>query len=139
MNPKLMESTVAYGTLERAREERSLFSTKDILERHLKYFGKLDLNGILSDYAPDAIMFTANGPFRGVDQIRPLFQSLIAEFKKTGSAFSMKMQSVEGDYGYILWNAETSDNVYEIGTDTFVVRNGKIVVQSFASKITAKN
>jgi hypothetical protein len=50
----------------------------------------------------------------------------------------MKQQVVEGDYAYILWSAETADNVYEVGTDTFVVRDGKIVAQSFAAKITPK-
>jgi hypothetical protein len=43
---------------------------------------------------------------------------------------SMKQQFVEGNYAYILWTAETADNVYEVGTDTFVVRDGKIVAQS---------
>jgi hypothetical protein len=38
----------------------------------------------------------------------------------------------------ILWTAETADNSYEFATDTFVVRNGKIVVQSFAAKIKRK-
>jgi hypothetical protein len=46
--------------------------------------------------------------------------------------------SVEGDYAYILWTAETADNVYEIVTDTFFVRNGKTEVQSFAGKIIPK-
>jgi hypothetical protein len=63
---------------------------------------------------------------------------MFAEFLKPGAAFSMKQQSVEGDYAYILWTAETADNVYEVGTDTFVVRDGKIVAQSFAGKITPK-
>ena len=63
---------------------------------------------------------------------------MIAEFGKPGAAFSMKQQSVEGDYAYILWTAETADNVYEVGTDTFVVRDGKIVAQSFTGKITPK-
>jgi hypothetical protein len=48
----------------------------------------------------------------------------------------MKQQFVEGDYAYILWTAETANNVYEVGTDTFVVRDGKIMAQSFAGKIT---
>ena len=47
-------------------------------------------------------------------------------------------QFVEGDYAYILWTAETADNVYELATDTFVVRDGKIVAQSFAGKIAPK-
>jgi len=36
----------------------------------------------------------------------------------------------EGEYAYILWSAETTDTVYEVGRDTFVVRDGKIVAQS---------
>ena len=57
---------------------------------------------------------------------------MIEEFGKPGAMFSMKQQFVEGDYAYILWTAESADNVYEVGTDTFVVRDGKIVTQSSA-------
>lgn len=113
-------------------------STRDVLDRHLKCFAEGDLAGILSDYAPSAVLFTPDGPLRGVDAIKPLFQTLIAEFRKPGTAFSMKQQFVEGDYAYILWTAETADNVYEVATDTFVVRDGKIVAQSFTGKITPK-
>ena len=113
-------------------------STKEVIDNHLKCFGEGDLKGILSDYAPGAVLFTQDGPLRGIDAMRPLFQALIAEFGKPGAAFSLKHQSVEGDYGYILWTAETADNVYGLGTDTFIVQDGKIVVQSFAGKITPK-
>ena len=114
-------------------------STKDVIDNHLKCFGAGDLNGILSDYAPDAVLFTPDGPLRGVDGIRPLFEAMIAEFAKPGAAFNMKRQSIEGDYGYLLWTAETADNRYEVGTDTFVVRDGKIVAQSFTGKITPQD
>jgi ketosteroid isomerase-like protein len=113
-------------------------TTKDIINHHLKAFGEGDLKGVLSDYAPGAIFFTQQGALRGTDAIRPLFQAMIAEFGKPGATFSMKQQFVEGDYAYILWTAETADNVYELGTDTFVVRDGKIVSQSFTGKITPK-
>ena len=113
-------------------------STKDVLDHHLKCFGEGDLKGILSDYAPGAVLFTPDGPLKGSDAIRPLFQAMFAEFGKPGASFSMKQQSVEGEYAYILWAAETADNVYEMATDTFVVRDGKIVAQSFTGKITPK-
>ena len=113
-------------------------TTKDVLDHHVKCFGEGDLKGILSDYAPDAVLFTPDGPLRGHDAIRPLFQAMFVEFGKPGTAFSMKHQSIEGDYAYVLWTAETADNVYELGTDTLVVRDGKIVAQSFAGKITPK-
>ena len=113
-------------------------STKDVIDHHLKAFADRDLKGVLSDYAPDALFFTPQGPLRGPDAFRPLFQGMIAEFSKPGAAFRMKQQFVQGDYAYILWDAETADNRYELGTDTFVVREGKIVAQSFTGKVTPK-
>ena len=113
-------------------------STKDVINHHLKAFGERDLKGVLSDYSPGAVFFTSNGPLRGVDAIKPLFQGMIAEFGKPGATFTMKQQFVEGEHAYILWTAETADNVYELGTDTFVVRDGKIVAQSFTGKIIPK-
>ena len=83
-------------------------------------------------------MFTSSGPLRGPDAIRPLFQAMIAEFAKPGASFNLKQQFIDGDHAYILWSAETADNVYELGTDTFVIRDGKIVAQSFTGKLTPK-
>jgi ketosteroid isomerase-like protein len=123
---------------ESTKEDREMASTKELLDHHLKCFGEGDLQGLLSDYAPGAVLLTPDGPLRGADAIKPFFQALFAEFGKPGAAFSMKQESVEGDYAYILWTAETADNVYEVGTDTFVVRDGKVVVQSFAGKIIPK-
>jgi hypothetical protein len=39
----------------------------------------------------------------------------------------------------VIWTAETADNVYEMATDTLVIRGGKIVAQSFAGKIVPKS
>lgn len=63
---------------------------------------------------------------------------MIAEFGKPVATFSMNQESIEGEYAYIVWSAETADNGYEIGTDTFVVRDGKILAQSFAARLTPK-
>lgn len=116
-----------------------MISTKDVVDHHLKCFGEGDLKGILSDYTLGAVLFTPEGSLKGIDAIQELFQALIAEFGKPGATFSMQQQFVEGDHAYILWAAETADNVYEFATDTFIVQDGKIVAQSFASKITPKH
>ena len=52
--------------------------------------------------------------------------------------FEMRQQAIEGDYGYIVWEAETAQNVYELGSDTFIVKDGKIVAQSITAKIVPK-
>src|SRR5262245_12102249 len=56
------------------KEDREMASTKDVVDHHLKCFGERDLKGILFDYAPGAVLFTSDGPLRGADAIRPLFQ-----------------------------------------------------------------
>jgi hypothetical protein len=124
--------------LEPTQEDRAMALTKNVIDHHLKCFGEGDLKGILSDYAPDAVLFTPSGRLRGEDAIRPLFQAMISEFGRPGAAFNLKQQFIEADYAYILWTAVTADNVYELGTDTFVVQDGKIVAQSYASKTTPK-
>jgi ketosteroid isomerase-like protein len=113
-------------------------STSEVLDRHLKSFAEYDIEGVVADYSCDAVLFAPDGPLKGPDAIKTLFETLISEFRKPGSSFSMQLRSIEGDHAYILWTAETADNSYEFGTDTFVVRNGKIVAQSFAAKIKQK-
>ncbi len=118
---------------------RTASTTREILDHHLTAFFAYDLKGVLSDYGQDIVFFTANGPLHGVDAVRPLFETLIAEFKQPGARFDMKQYVVDGDHGYILWSAETPDNVYELATDTFVVRDGRIVAQSFTATVRPKH
>ncbi len=113
-------------------------TTQAVVEHHLSAFFEHDLDGVLSDYAPEAVLFTPNGPLHGVAAIRPLFAALIEEFAKPGASFRMERQSVAGECAFILWSAETADQRYELATDTFVVRGGKIVAQSFAGRIVPK-
>lgn len=116
----------------------STVTTEAVVNNHLRRFAEGDLQGILSDYAPTAVLIVPTGVLRGVDGIRPLFEALIAEFAKPGATFDLRQQVVEDDLAYIRWVAETADNTYDLGTDTFVVRNGKIVQQTFACKTTPK-
>jgi len=113
-------------------------TTKDVLDQHLRSFVENDLDGVLADYSSETVFFIPGGPLRGPDAVKSFFQTLLSEFAKPGASFSMRQQFVEGEYAYILWSAETADNSYEAATDTFVVREGKIVAQSFNARITPK-
>jgi ketosteroid isomerase-like protein len=113
-------------------------TTEEVLHRHVRCFSEGDLEGIVSDYSADAVLFTPTGPLKGHGPIREFFRALIKEFQQPGTTFSMQLQSIDGDFAYALWSAETADNVYEMATDTHVVRDGKIVAQSFAGQIKPK-
>ena len=113
-------------------------TTEEVVRRHVTCFFEGDLEGLVSDYSADAVLFTPTGPLKGHDSIREFFRALINEFGQPGTTFSMQLQSIDGDFAYALWSAETADNVYEMATDTHVVRDGKIVAQSFAGQIKSK-
>ena len=105
----------------------------------MQCIGRGDIAEIVAGYAPDAILFTPNGPLKGPSQIQSFFEMMLRDAGRPGSVFEMKHESVEGELAYIVWTAESPDNVYELGTDTFVVRDGKIVAQSFATKVSPKH
>src|SRR5262249_35025297 len=102
-------------------------TTHDVLTHHLDSFGNGHLAGIKAHYNATSKLFTPNGVLKGLDAIRQLFATLFKEFATPGTSFEMTRQDVDGDTAYIVWKAETADNRYEFGTDTFVVKDGKIV------------
>ncbi|MFD1513396.1 nuclear transport factor 2 family protein [Halomarina rubra] len=101
-------------------------------------FGNGNLDGLMDDYATDAVLITADETYRGDDEIREMFVSLLSEFDDPSVEFTLTKQVVEGEFAYIIWNAETPANHYEFASDTFVVRDDEIVAQTFAAKVSPK-
>jgi len=113
--------------------------TQAIIERHLAAFAAGDIELLLSDYTDDSVLFTADRPLIGPDQIRGFMSRLFAEFAKPGAHFDLRTLHVAAEVGFMVWSATTADNVYELATDTFVVRDDKIAFQSFAGKVVARS
>src|ERR1700692_4181972 len=111
-------------------------TTQEVLTNHLNRFG--DIDGTMAAYSAESGFFTPGGLLRGSEAIRRFFVRLFEEFAKPGMSFEMLNQEVDGDAAYIVWKAETADKRFEVGSDTFVVQNGKIVMQTFAGKISPK-
>jgi ketosteroid isomerase-like protein len=111
-------------------------TTQDVLIHHLNSIG--DIAGTMADYTAQSRFFTPDGLLRGSEAIRRFFVRMFGEFAKPGMSFEMLRQEVDGDTAYIVWRAETADNIFGLGSDTFIVRNGKIVTQTFGGKISPK-
>ena len=112
--------------------------TRDILAHHLKCFGKLDLAGIMTDYNDDSILFTPDGVLRGTAALRQFFADLFEELAKPGTSFELLRREVSGAIAYIVWTAESADYCVEFATDTFIIQNGKIAIQTYAGKVSPK-
>jgi ketosteroid isomerase-like protein len=119
-------------------QAQTAMSTKEVLVRHLKCLADGDLAGFLADFSPEIVVFRPLG-FAGAGGVaKGLTAALLAEFARPGTRFEIRQQAIEGDYAYIVWDAETGDNIYEPGSDTYIIKDGKIVFQSFAGKIVSK-
>jgi ketosteroid isomerase-like protein len=57
-------------------------STSDVLGHHLQAFGDGGLDEIMADYTDDSVLFTPDGPLKGLDAIRRLFVGMFEEFSK---------------------------------------------------------
>jgi ketosteroid isomerase-like protein len=113
-------------------------TTEEILNHHLDCFGKGDLEGLLSDYTEDSILEVPQTQLRGLEKLRKAFTGMFEEFGKGQMTFDMQRTSINGDHAYIFWNAQTEDNDYHIGTDTFFIQNDKILYQTFSAHITPR-
>ncbi len=101
-------------------------STAEILQRHMNALAAGDVDTLIADYAVDAVMISGAEPVRGRDAIEQVFKAVSANPPKIVE----DVRVVEGDFAYITWH---SDQI-PFGTDTLVVRDGKIVCQTVAFK-----
>ncbi len=114
-------------------------STDEVLDHHLQAFGTGNLDGILEDYGDGSVIISGDdGVLTSRDQRAKFFQGLFDEFAKPGMTFGLDKRFVDGDTAFIAWHAETADNVYDLGTDTFTVRDGMIVAQTFVAHKSPK-
>lgn len=110
--------------------------TRQVFEHHTRALGRGDIDGILSDYAQDSILITPNAVLKGHEAIRGAFEGFVAGLFKPGTyEFTLETLSVEGEIAYVTWHAKCASADVVMGTDTFLVRDGKIAVQTFAAKI----
>jgi hypothetical protein len=105
-------------------------STQAVLEHHLQAFGE-GIDAIMLDYTANSVVITPDATYRGLAEVRSFFTSLVEGLPEGfWDAFTMKRQEIVGEVAYILWEAKPW---FLLGTDTFVVREGKIVLQTFAA------
>lgn len=106
--------------------------TQAVLDHHWDTFVNNDLDGVMEDYTDESILITPNGTFMGLEQIRGNFVNAFKAFPTQGADLTLNTNLAVKDVGYILWDAETPEFILTYATDTFIIRNGKIIRQTFA-------
>jgi hypothetical protein len=103
-------------------------ATQRVFAHHLGSFSE-GIDSILSDYTEHSVLVTPDATYRGLQQIREFFDTFLkSASQEFWDAFKIGTQGIEGEIAYLTWSATP---FVTLATDTFLVRNGKILVQTF--------
>lgn len=102
----------------------------EVFASHLHFATIGDFEADLQEnYAEDVVVIYSAGAFKGLEAVRAAALQLNDELPN--AHFQYTRQIVAGEYAYLEWTA-TSDRYHvDYGTDTFVIRDDKIQMQSF--------
>ena len=109
--------------------------TQEVLDHHLKAFIGNDLDATMADYSEESVLVTPDATYRGLTEIRKGFEGAFAAFPKDSTTLTVTKTVVTQDMAYIVWNAKTPKFELSLGTDTFIIRDGKIVQQTYAGAV----
>jgi ketosteroid isomerase-like protein len=116
--------------------ETRVTETAQVLSHHLKALGSGKLDEVLDDYGEDSVLVTPDATIKGLRGIRAVFEGFLSGLFEPGTyELVMEARRVEGEVAYIVWHAKCASADILFGTDTFIVKDGKIAVQTFAAKI----
>ena len=108
-------------------------TTKQVWDHHIAAFGKRDLDAIVSDYSETAFIIVNNKVYEGHVQIRSVFVQLFDLFSH--GVAQVQPAVVKAQTIYILWNLHPDGYGNFVGTDSFVVEDGKIQAHMIASEL----
>ncbi len=106
-------------------------SSKEIIMHHLESFIDNHLDGVMSDYTNDSVLVTRDGTYTGIKEIEGFFSNLMVHFPKAKSKFDLDKITANGSLVYIIWHAKTPSLEVTLGSDTYIIKDGKISRQTF--------
>jgi len=112
---------------------------KAVIIRHITSFLENDLEKLMEDYSDESVLITVDKTLKGIDQIRTFFIGLMKYFPKEKSYFKLNKLEVCDGIGFIIWQGKGQGVDVTFGTDTFIVVNNKIELQTFAGELIYTN
>lgn len=112
--------------------------TRMVLDHHWETFVANDLEGVMADYTEESVLITPDVTYVGLDEIRQNFINAFKAFPVKEGKLILNQSEVVKDVGYILWEADVPDFNLTYATDSFIIRNGKIIRQTYAGVAVPK-
>jgi len=114
-------------------------STEEVFNHHQQAFLAGDLEELMKDYTEGSTLVTPDGTITGLQTLRSTYKDLFNGLFKPGTyTFTVDRTDVVGDIAFIVWHSKNQGAEFTLGTDTFLIRDGKIVTQTVAAKMVEK-
>ncbi|MGY3622527.1 hypothetical protein [Bradyrhizobium sp. USDA 10063] len=114
--------------------EASERTTREVFEDHLKLRAGAKLEEDLQhNYAPGIVLLCKFAVLRGHDAIRTSAKRLGLQLPN--ASFTFTTTKVADEYAFLAWRAESERYKVEDGFDSFVIRSGKIIMQTISYKL----
>jgi len=114
-------------------------TSQDLLEQHLNALQSGNIDALMSHYSDDAVLIYIFGTARGTDEIRQVFTTFLSDIiPPESTTLTIETKYIEGDIAYIVWHAESDTHNIPFSTDTFILKNSKIIAQTSAGRIDTK-
>ena len=107
----------------------------EVVMKHLSSFLFNNLEAVMSDYTNESVLITQDAIFTGPEEIRVFFTGLIIHFPQQKSNLVLDKVVANDDLVYIVWHANTPSLLVPIGSDTFIIKDGKIYQQTFVGQL----
>lgn len=112
------------------------YSTSEaVLQNHLSSFMENNLSVLMTDYTNESVLITPETSYTGLDEIENFFVDLMSHFPKKKSIVELDKTVINDELVYIVWHGKTPSLEVTFATDTFIIKNGKILKQTFAGQL----
>ena len=113
-------------------------SPKNVVQHHLEALGKNDLEELMKDYTEQSELWTPDGPIVGLKAISSFFSYAFTLFPKDKTKFEIKKMIANDDKVYFVWSADSPVVNISFASDSFEVKEEKILWQTTAFQMVQK-
>ena len=113
-------------------------TSETVFYHHLEALGKNDLGELINDYVEQSELWTPDGAIVGLEAISSFFSYAFTLFPKDKTKLEIKKMIAKDYKVYIVWTADSPVVNVSFATDSFVIKEGKILWHSTAFQMSQK-
>jgi SnoaL-like domain len=109
-------------------------STIEVLKDHLERRERGDIEGDLEhNYAQGIVLLCERGVLKRRDAVRTSAKALADQLPD--ARFEFPFKAIDGEHALLHWSARSANAYVDFGVDTFVIRDGRIVLQTVSYEL----